>query len=159
MNRLFIPARSTHHNGTKIDELSQKFLKSYYQHLYTKTPLYLLLLLERCLQYSKVLNPFEVTPESKKVQKKRRKMIDLLTKFFSDENNRTALLLSLISGLSTGLGGLFIALFGSPSKRITGFMLAFASGVMIYVSVFDLIPESHEKIGTSALVTSVCFFL
>lgn len=82
-------------------------------------------------------------------------MIQLLHDFFAEESNRTAILLSLVSGLSTGLGGLFIAMFGSPSKWATGFMLAFASGVMIYVSLFDLIPEAYEKIGTSPLVTSV----
>lgn len=83
--------------------------------------------------------------------------MSLLTEFFSDENNRNAMVLSLISGLSTGLGGVFIALFGSPSKRTTGFMLAFASGVMIYVSVFDLLPESYEKIGIQPLIISVCY--
>jgi hypothetical protein len=75
--------------------------------------------------------------------------------FFRDENNKTALLLSLISGLSTGLGGLFIALFGSPSKSVTGLMLGFASGVMLYVSCLDLLPEAHEVVGTTATATSV----
>jgi len=40
----------------------------------------------------------------------------------------TALLLSLISGLSTGLGGLVVIFFGEPRKAVVGFMLRFASG-------------------------------
>ena len=50
-------------------------------------------------------------------------------------------LLCLIAGLSTLLGSLFIFIKGNKNKIITC-ALAFASGVMLSVSIFDLIPES-----------------
>jgi zinc transporter ZupT len=61
--------------------------------------------------------------------------------------NTTALVLSLISGLSTGLGGIIIILFDTPSPTAIGYLLSLSSGVMLYVSFFDLIPETIEKIG------------
>jgi hypothetical protein len=36
--------------------------------------------------------------------------------------------LSLISGLSTGLGGCTVMLFGAPKNKHVGLMLGFASG-------------------------------
>ena len=50
-------------------------------------------------------------------------------------------LLCLIAGLSTLLGSLFIFIKGNKNNIIKC-ALAFASGVMLSVSVFDLIPES-----------------
>ena len=50
-------------------------------------------------------------------------------------------LLCIIAGLSTLIGGLFIYLKGNKNKLIKN-SLAFASGVMLSVSLFDLIPES-----------------
>ncbi len=50
-------------------------------------------------------------------------------------------LLCLIAGLSTLLGSLFIFIKGNK-ENIIKLSLAFASGVMFSVSIFDLIPES-----------------
>ncbi len=50
-------------------------------------------------------------------------------------------LLCLIAGLSTLIGAFFIYIKGDKDKIIKS-ALAFASGVMFSVSVFDLIPES-----------------
>ena len=50
-------------------------------------------------------------------------------------------LLCLIAGLSTLLGSLFIFIKGNKNNIIK-YALAFASGVMLSVSIFDLIPES-----------------
>lgn len=50
-------------------------------------------------------------------------------------------LLCLIAGLSTLLGSLFIFIKGNKNNIIKC-ALAFASGVMLSVSIFDLIPES-----------------
>lgn len=58
-------------------------------------------------------------------------------------------LLCLIAGLSTLLGSLFIFIKGNKNNIIKC-ALAFASGVMFSVSIFDLIPESLTMIqGTS----------
>lgn len=50
-------------------------------------------------------------------------------------------LLCIIAGLSTLLGALFIYIKGNKENQIKC-ALAFASGVMLSVSIFDLIPES-----------------
>jgi len=50
---------------------------------------------------------------------------------FTDEKNITALTLSLISGLSTGLGGFIVVFFGAPKNQTVGTMLGFASGYRI----------------------------
>lgn len=55
------------------------------------------------------------------------------------------LILSLLSSLSTMIGSLFINF--KNNKNILCFSLAFASGVMLTVSVFDLIPESFIKLN------------
>ena len=55
------------------------------------------------------------------------------------------ILLSLFAGVvGMGLGGLFTALFGSRTDRMTSIFLSFAGGVMISIVFFELIPESVE---------------
>eukprot|EP01080_Neovahlkampfia_damariscottae_P006216 gene6216-10222_t len=71
--------------------------------------------------------------------------------------NTTAMILSLVSGLSTTLGGLIVILFDKPSENTVGWMLGISSGVMLFVSTFDLLPESVEKIGIP--VSLLCFLL
>ncbi|GAM19689.1 hypothetical protein SAMD00019534_028640, partial [Acytostelium subglobosum LB1] len=63
------------------------------------------------------------------------------------KNVPTALFMCLISGLSTALGGVFILLMKEPSFKVLGYMLGFSSGVMIYISFLDLLPEAIEEIG------------
>lgn len=71
------------------------------------------------------------------------------------------LLLSILSSLSTMIGSLFI--FLKKNKNILCFSLSFASGVMLTVSFFDLIPESFAKITESfyiipaILIILICF--
>jgi len=67
--------------------------------------------------------------------------------FFTNDQYQSALALSFISGLATSIGGLFVICFGQPSHKTTGLMLGFASGVMLYVSCFDLLPESYHVLG------------
>lgn len=81
------------------------------------------------------------------------------------ENVIQAFLLTLIAGLSTGIGS--IIAFVSDSKK-TGFLatsLGFSGGVMIYVSLVEIFPKAvmelsngaTEKIGTIRAV--IGFFL
>lgn len=51
---------------------------------------------------------------------------------------------SLVAGLATVLGALIVAAFGRPGERLLAFFLGFASGVMISVVVFDLIPSALD---------------
>jgi len=68
-----------------------------------------------------------------------------------------ALLATAISGLSTGVGGMFIMFYGKPSNTKLGHMLSLSSGVMIYISFMDLLQESIIRIGFVA--ANICFFL
>ena len=65
-------------------------------------------------------------------------------------------LLCLIAGLSTLLGSLFIYIKGNKNNIIKC-ALAYASGVMLSVSIFDLIPESIIMLKNPSKNTS--FFM
>ena len=60
-----------------------------------------------------------------------------------------AFLLTLLSGISTGLGGVVVILIGEPSISRVGLMEAFAAGVMIYLSIVDLAWPAVLEIGTT----------
>lgn len=55
-----------------------------------------------------------------------------------------AVILTLLSGVTTGIGALFGALFGGISNSIIGICLAFAAGAMLYIVSGELIPESNK---------------
>eukprot|EP01112_Ceratiomyxa_fruticulosa_P009563 TRINITY_DN2502_c0_g3_i1.p1 TRINITY_DN2502_c0_g3~~TRINITY_DN2502_c0_g3_i1.p1 ORF type:complete len:302 (-),score=33.57 TRINITY_DN2502_c0_g3_i1:110-1015(-) len=63
------------------------------------------------------------------------------------ENSFNALIACGVSGLSTGIGGLFILFYGEPDNRKLGHMLSFSGGVMLYISFMDLLTESIAKLG------------
>eukprot|EP01132_Coremiostelium_polycephalum_P000651 gene651-806_t len=63
------------------------------------------------------------------------------------DNVMSAMVMCLLSGLSTAIGGVFILFLKNPSLSILGHMLSFSSGVMIYISFMDLLPESIQEIG------------
>lgn len=60
----------------------------------------------------------------------------------SVDNRHFALLMTLVSSLSTGIGGLIVYTVGDLSPRILGVSLAFSAGVMLYISFLDIILES-----------------
>jgi ZIP family zinc transporter len=65
----------------------------------------------------------------------------------------TGLLLSLLAGLSTAIGGALVFLIKDYKKSYLTFSLAFATGVMITVSFIELLPEGIMAIGyTNALI-------
>jgi ZIP family zinc transporter len=53
----------------------------------------------------------------------------------------SAILLSLIAGMGTGLGGL-IAIIRTPGKRSFGFLMGMTAGVMISLSFLELVNEA-----------------
>jgi ZIP family zinc transporter len=52
------------------------------------------------------------------------------------------ILLSLIAGSATGIGGLIVLKFGEVSDRKMGLIMGFAGGVMLVVSFLDLYAEA-----------------
>lgn len=58
----------------------------------------------------------------------------------------TVFLLSLVAGLATGLGGL-LAVIRKPGQRLFGFLMGFASGVMITLSFVELVNEAWRLSG------------
>lgn len=76
-----------------------------------------------------------------------------------------AFLLTLIAGLSTGIGSIISLLTKTTNKKFLSVSLGFSAGVMIYVSMIEiffkakenLVLELGEKIGY--IVTTVSFFL
>lgn len=65
------------------------------------------------------------------------------------------LLLSLVAGLATGIGGLIVAFLGRISDRFIAASMGFASGVMLLVSFLNLFVEALDL--TSYLNVSLAF--
>jgi ZIP family zinc transporter len=57
--------------------------------------------------------------------------------------------LTLIAGLSTGIGSLLVFFTRKTSSRLLSFSLGFSAGVMIYVSFTELLPSAHASVGAS----------
>ena len=63
------------------------------------------------------------------------------------------ILLSLLAGLTTGIGGLLILVLGKLEGKYLGFIMGFAGGVMLIVSFVELLAESNHLISTLRVVT------
>ena len=63
------------------------------------------------------------------------------------------IILSLLAGMMTGLGGL-IAIISKPGRRSFGFLIGIAAGVMITLSFLDLVNEAwtHGGFLTATIV-------
>lgn len=57
----------------------------------------------------------------------------------------TIIVSSLIAGLATCLGCIFVMLLGNPKERTVSIMFGLAAGIMLAVVVLDLIPSSLEQ--------------
>jgi zinc transporter, ZIP family len=58
-----------------------------------------------------------------------------------------ALLLSLLAGLSTGIGSAMAYFIRKPSPRTMSLILGFSAGVMLYISFAELLHSAFEKVG------------
>ena len=67
------------------------------------------------------------------------------------------LLYSFIAGVSTVLGVFVLVFFGNPSEKVLATLLGFAGGIMLGISVFELMPEALEM-GTMT-ITVIGFVL
>jgi ZIP family zinc transporter len=68
----------------------------------------------------------------------------------------TAVLLSLLAGLATGLGGLLVLCLRRVDKRTLGFGLGLSSGIMIIIGVRDLFGAS---VGMGGYYPAVLSFI
>lgn len=55
-----------------------------------------------------------------------------------------AIIITTLSGLTTGMGAFFGAIIGNVSETLIGLSLAFAAGAMLYIVSCELIPESKK---------------
>ena len=64
-----------------------------------------------------------------------------------DANVAIAFGLTLFAGLATGLGALVIFISKRPPLTLLSFGLGFSCGVMVYISLAELLPQATEEIG------------
>lgn len=55
-----------------------------------------------------------------------------------------SIIITTLSGLTTGIGAFFGAIIGNISQILIGISLAFAAGAMLYIVSCELIPESKS---------------
>jgi zinc transporter, ZIP family len=60
-----------------------------------------------------------------------------------------ALGLTLLAGLSTGIGGLFTYVFKKSNAKLLSIALGFSAGVMIYISFVEIFSESRQLLTAS----------
>ena len=63
-----------------------------------------------------------------------------------------AILYSTLAGISTVLGVVVVYIFGRPKQKMLSTLLGFAGGVMLAISLFELLPEAIEFGSVSHLV-------
>ncbi len=66
-----------------------------------------------------------------------------------EENFVYALTLTLIAGLSTGIGSLIAMFAKRTSRNFLSFALGFSAGVMVYISFMDILPKATVALGVS----------
>ncbi|MDO5021742.1 MAG: zinc transporter ZupT [Eubacteriales bacterium] len=73
-------------------------------------------------------------------------------------------LLTMLAGLSTGVGGIITLLQSKRSARFLSLCMGFSAGVMIYVSMIELFPEANNFLNLAfgdkkgSLYTVLAFF-
>ena len=55
-----------------------------------------------------------------------------------------SLMYSFLAGSSTVLGAIVLLSFGSPGRRLMAVLLSFAGGIMLALTMFELMPEALE---------------
>lgn len=65
---------------------------------------------------------------------------------FDSQAVAVAFAITLLAGASTGFGGLLVALKSSPSNRFLAGSLGLSAGVMVYISLVELLPGGIDDL-------------
>ena len=68
-----------------------------------------------------------------------------------------AFLLSFLAGISTVIGSFVVFFDKKKESRVVSYSLSFASGVMIFVSLFDLLPNCYNLIINNDIFLKILF--
>lgn len=60
-----------------------------------------------------------------------------------------ALVLSLMAGLSTGIGGLLVLLFRTTNRKFLSVALGFSAGIMVFISFMEILPDAKSHLIAS----------
>ena len=63
------------------------------------------------------------------------------------ESLLVALGLTLLAGMSTGIGGLLAFFTRTDNKRLLSWAMGLSAGVMVYVSFMEMMPEAIGKLS------------
>jgi ZIP family zinc transporter len=74
-----------------------------------------------------------------------------------EANVSFALLLTLLAGCATAIGGGIAWLIGKPKNWLLALILGFSAGVMIYISFMELLPLAIAQAGP--LIGGIAFFV
>lgn len=75
-----------------------------------------------------------------------------------------AITLTLLAGLSTGVGSALALLVHHTNRKFLTFALGFSAGIMLYVSFMEIMPQAREAIlreagpRTAGWITTLAFF-
>ncbi len=70
------------------------------------------------------------------------------------DNIIQGLFLALLAGFATALGSVIAFFFGSRGNKFLSFGMGFSAGVMIYISLVEIIPRSNQLSGKIATFIS-----
>ena len=62
------------------------------------------------------------------------------------------MIVSTLAGIATVLGAFIVFLFGKPAAKMMSLVLGFASGIMLAISAFSLIPEALDLGGVGRTI-------
>lgn len=61
------------------------------------------------------------------------------------------LILTLLAGSATFIGAIFGVIGQKPSNRLLGFSLGFAAGIMLLISLMEMLPAALAAEGMSSI--------
>ncbi len=89
---------------------------------------------------------------------------DCVIIIFMENNFFSAFILTIIAGLSTGIGALAVFVINKRNPNLLSFGLGFSAGVMVYVSFMELLPHAGSVLESvyghksASMIRMACFF-